>query len=80
MATWGLWEGGAPREERRFSAPKTWPGGLSPLAGPDLHPSWEAGHPVNELLPSVLRAALEGAGLEEGVLGSAVEQAGQRHR
>ena len=35
---------------------------------------------MNERLPSVLRAALEWAGLEEGVLGSAVEQAGQRHR
>ena len=32
---------------------------------------------MNELLPSVLRAALEGAGLDEGVLGSAVERAGQ---
>ena len=60
--------------------PKIWPGGFSQLAGPDLHPLWEAGHLVNERLPSVLRAALEGAGLEEGVLGFAVEQARQRHR
>ena len=54
--------------------------GLSPLAGPDLHPPREAGHPVKELLPSFLKAALAGAGLEEGVLGSAAERAGQRPR
>lgn len=32
---------------------------------------------MSELLPRVLRAALEGAGLDEGVLGSAVERARQ---